>query len=256
MKKIVIDVIKDIRRLILIYGFSFLLFSLLCYINKSILYNILTHPLHLVQSRMKQEFKIDFIYTTLTENFNTDITISFYFAMLFSFPVLLFCIYKFYSKLLFKHEKIFFIKIIIISLIITFCAVFMSYFFILPRAIDFFVFDNVSVNIKPMLKISDYILTCFHALFWIIIIFHFPLFLFAIVKFNVVKKDFLSKHRKISLVIIFIASAIITPPDILSQIICAIIMVIIYEFTNIVISKYFMKKSTFNSIKKKNTFRR
>ena len=247
MKKTIIDIIKDIRKYILIYGISFFCFFILCFINKNILYNIITSPLNLLHNKLQKDIKINFIYTTIIENFNTDITISFYFALLFSLPILLFCIYKFYAKSLFKNEKIFFIKIILISLTMTYLSVLISYFFILPRAINFFIIENIKDNIKPMLKISDYITTCFHSLFWIIIIFHFPLFLFSLVKFKIIKKNFLSKNRKISLVIIFVVSAIITPPDVLSQIICAFILIIVYEITNLVINRKCPKKSHKNS---------
>jgi sec-independent protein translocase protein TatC len=106
----------------------------------------------------------------------------------------------------------------------------MVYYFLLPRFVNFFVFDTD--NAKPMLKIIDYVRTFFFLIFTTSLIFQFPIILLIFAKFGLVKKNILTKNRKIAILIIFIISAIITPPDVVSQIFIASIIILIYEITN------------------------
>ena len=237
MKNTCLLLLKDLKKYILIWGLFFITFFSLSFFFKKSLYEFITLPV-----KQLNIVNINFIYTSIFESFNTDISLCLYSSFIICFPILLFCIYKFVSPSLYRNEKRVFIKLISFCLILCLLATFFMYKIIFPRALHFFLKNN-STFIEPMLKISEYVYIFFHLIILICIIFQLPIIFYCLVKFNIVNKNFLSKNRRISIVLIFIISAIITPPDVVSQVICAFFLIIIYELTNIVI-KFVDNKKT------------
>ena len=88
-----------------------------------------------------------------------------------------------------------------------------------------------------MLNISEYLTAFFGLIFAFCLVFQIPIILFTLTKLNIISIKQLTKHRKTIIVIIFIISAIITPPEISSQILCAVLLVAIYELTLFFINK-------------------
>ena len=228
------DLLKDLKK----YLFYSLLFFVsafcICFVYKKQLYYFITKPIITIINNNDAVL----IYTNIFETFYTDMSVCGYIAFFISIPFFLFCIYRFFAPSLYKNEK----KVVIL---LSICGVFMIclsfvlfYFFIFPQAINFFVVQDIQTDqqmAKPFFKISEYISTFFHFTIGFAIVFQAPLLLFGLVKFGLIKNDFLSKNRRIAIVIIFIISAIITPPDVISQIVCAFVLMVIYELTNIFI---------------------
>ena len=225
--------LKELRVALICWLTFVMVFFFLCYHNRITIYQVITKP---ITSIFKKEYNSLFIYTSIFESFMTDITLSFYTAIFLSLPILLICIYWFIQKSLYPHEKKILSCSLLFVLILTILSAMIVYYFLLPNFIQFFMFgSNVAT---PMLKISEYISTFFHLIFIIALVFQFPILLPLFVKFGFIKNDFLKKNRKIAIVIIFIISAIITPPDIFSQITIASILIALYEITNHVLLKH------------------
>lgn len=219
--------LKELRVALICWLTFVMIFFFLCYHNRIPIYQVITKP---ITSIFKKEYNSLFIYTSIFESFMTDITLSFYTAIFLSLPILLICIYWFIQKSLYPHEKKILSCSLLFVLILTILSAMIVYYFLLPNFIQFFMFGaNVAT---PMLKISEYISTFFHLIFIIALVFQFPILLPLFVKFGFIKNDFLKKNRKMAIVIIFIISAIITPPDIFSQITIASILIALYEITN------------------------
>ena len=187
------------------------------------------------------------IYTSPTEAFTTYLKLSFYSSLFFSFPVFFAELYLFLSPALYKNEKknILF-TIFFSSFLFLFGAIF-CYFFILPMALKFFSsFENLTSiqdSTLPILletKISDYLNFTINLLFGFGIAFLSPILLLFLIKGGYVKVKDLRSKRRYWIVIIFILSAILTPPDILSQISLAILLIILFEIV-ILLGKYFNK---------------
>lgn len=227
MKKVIINLLKELRLSLLIWLFFVFIGFIFCYINKNYLYTFITDP---ITSIFNKKYNSLFIYTSIFESFTADLLVSFFSSIIISLPVLFICIYWFFSKSLYLSEKKIFAFSLFLSFVLTVCSIFMVYYFLLPRFVNFFVFD--ADNAKPMLKIIDYVRTFFCLIFATSLIFQFPIILLIFAKFGLVKKNILTKNRKIAILIIFIISAIITPPDVVSQIFIASIIILIYEITN------------------------
>jgi len=222
----------------------YIVIFVLCYLFSKEIYHFLLKPFIEV-SQNNQNRKL--IYTSPTEAFTTYLKLSFYSSLFFSFPIFFAELYLFLSPALYKNEKKnILLTIFFSSFLFLFGAIF-CYFFILPMALKFFSsFENLSSvddSTLPILfetKISDYLNFTINLLFGFGIAFLSPILLLFLIKGGYVKVKDLRSKRRYWIVIIFILSAILTPPDILSQISLAILLIILFEIV-ILLGKYFNK---------------
>lgn len=217
--------IKEIRNRIIFNITYFLLSFILCYCFRNKLFAILLLPYQKFTST-----KI--ITTTITEKITISFKASFFFSLLTSIPITIFNIYFFLKPALnISQNKVIFFTILL-SITLMCLGLIISYYFILPQAfILFSKFQISSIKIDSYIKISEYFNFTTKILFTFAIIFQIPLIILILVTTKIIKIDVLKKYRKISILINFIIAGIITPPDIYSQIILAIIMIIIYELS-------------------------
>ena len=177
---------------------------------------------------------IHFIYTNLTEAFFSYLKISFFISLLFVFPFILFQIWMFLVPGLYYNEKKKILFLISIFILLILFGTIMAYFFIIPIAWKFFLSFEIesqtflSINLQP--KMDQYLSLILNILITLGLSFHLPIYLYFILKSNIVSYEWIVLKRNISLVIVFILAAIISPPDIISQIFIAIPLFILYEF--------------------------
>lgn len=237
MKKTNKVLLAELRKWVAIWLTTFLALFAILYNFRDVIYSILIYPI----KNMNISENI-FIYTNIWESFLTDLSLACNAAFIVSFPILLFCIYKFVAPSLYKNEKKMLAALLILGIMLAVIAISVLYFLILPRAIEFLVAQSNNIS-KPMLRISEYVSTFFHLIIGFVIVFQIPLVLFGLVKLGIMSTNFMSKYRKIAIVIIFIIAAFITPPDVPSQIICASILIVIYELTNLTIKLSIAKRN-------------
>ena len=139
--------------------------------------------------------------------------------------------------------------LLILGIMLAIIAISVLYFLILPRAVEFLIAQSNNIS-KPMFRISEYVSTFFHLIIGFVIVFQIPLALFGMAKLGIMSTNFMSKYRKIAIIIIFIIAAFITPPDVPSQLICASILIVIYELTNLAI-RVLVSKNRIKTTKKK-----
>jgi sec-independent protein translocase protein TatC len=235
---------NELRSRAMICILFYIVIFVLCYFFSKEIYHFLLKPFIEV-SQNNQNRKL--IYTSPTEAFTTYLKLSFYSSLFFSFPVFFAELYLFLSPALYKNEKKnILLTIFFSSFLFLFGAIF-CYFFILPMALKFFAsFENLTSiqdSTLPILletKISDYLNFTINLLFGFGIAFLSPILLLFLIKGGYVKVKDLRSKRRYWIVIIFILSAILTPPDILSQISLAILLIILFEIV-ILLGKYFNK---------------
>jgi sec-independent protein translocase protein TatC len=235
---------NELRSRAMICILFYIVIFVLCYLFSKEIYHFLLKPFIEV-SQNNQNRKL--IYTSPTEAFTTYLKLSFYSSLFFSFPIFFAELYLFLSPALYKNEKKnILLTIFFSSFLFLFGAIF-CYFFILPMALKFFSsFENLSSvddSTLPILfetKISDYLNFTINLLFGFGIAFLSPILLLFLIKGGYVKVKDLRSKRRYWIVIIFILSAILTPPDILSQISLAILLIILFEIV-ILLGKYFNK---------------
>jgi len=123
-----------------------------------------------------------------------------------------------------------------------FLGILFGYFVVAPLSIQFFGSYQISSEIRNDFTISSYMSMILSTVFYTGLFFLLPVITYLMTKIGVLSPEFLIKYRKHSIVGILILSAIITPPDIISQIIVSIPIFILYEI-GILISKRVIKSS-------------
>jgi len=155
-------------------------------------------------------------------------------------------IFFFISPALYKKEKKFFSPILILIPILFTLGLVFSYFFLIPVVWNFFLsFENLldgSLNVELESKYSEYMKLTMNLLFASGLSFLFPILLIALAKLKILSVNQLKKNRKFFALGIIIFSAIVTPPDLISQIGIAIPLLIFYEISIIFIHSFILKK--------------
>ena len=232
-----LDHLTELRLRIIHSVIFFLIAFIVCYSFKNEIYNLITYPLTKVLNENHLQSKI--IFTKLTENFTSTLSIVLSASIFISIPYWAIELWLFITPALYKDEKQLFLPYIFITPILFLCGVIFCYFLVLPPAFEFFITFGNSGRTTPLLldaKITDYIELITSLLNAFGICFLTPIFLILLVKFGILSPEKLKKYRKYAIVFIFIIAAILTPPDIFSQILLAIPLIGMYELS-ILLSK-------------------
>ena len=168
------------------------------------------------------------ISTKLTATFIVPIKICAYCALIISLPLIFFQIWKFVSPGLYKKEKNFFLWTLIFGFLLFLSGTFFVYFLIFPLIFNFFI-SIAPTDVDLMIDISNYLQMIISLFLAFGLAFEVPLFLITAVKFNLIKIEKLKKIRPYIVVASFIFGAVFTPPDVISQILMAISILILYE---------------------------
>lgn len=235
---------RELRLRLLYCIIFFLAFFLVSYFYSYEIYKFLLQPFADI-SLNNHDRKL--IYTSPAEAFTTYLKLSFYCAIFFSIPVFFAEFYLFLSPALYKNEKKNVLFLIFFSSFLFLFGAIFCYYFILPLALKFFTsYENsraLTDNNIPILletKISEYLNFTINLLFGFGIAFLSPILLLFLIKGGYVTSKDLRSKRRYWIVIIFILSAILTPPDVLSQLSLAILLIIIFEIV-ILLSNYINK---------------
>ena len=112
----------------------------------------------------------------------------------------------------------------------------------MPLTVNFLGTYQVSENVANQISLSSYISTVVSVTFAVGLVFELPILVYFLTKIGIITPDFLKKNRKYMFVILLILSAIITPPDMFSQILVVVPLIILYEFS-IGVSKRVYKRT-------------
>ena len=161
-------------------------------------------------------------------------------GFILSFPYILWEVWKFISPALYDTEKKHARLFIISSSLLFFLGVLFGYFVIVPMSVNFFATFTISEVVKNQFSIDSYIGLVKTSVIACGLFFELPIIIYFLTKLGLVTPVFLRKYWKYAVIIILIVAAIVTPPDVVSQTIVAIPMLIIYE-VSILISRIVYK---------------
>lgn len=185
--------------------------------------------------------ELEFIYLSPPELFMAYIKISLVLGLIISSPIVLLQIWGFVKPGLKKKEKKYVVFALSMGTIFLLMGVVFAYYIIVPMTIKFF--TGVSVDrITPSFSFANYISFVSSLLLSFGLVFELPLLIILLTQLGLVAPKTLRKYRKFIILIIFIVSAILTPPDVVSQVLMAIPMVLLYEFSVMVSSVIYRKK--------------
>ncbi|SFW14954.1 sec-independent protein translocase protein TatC [Sinomicrobium oceani] len=178
---------------------------------------------------------------TMAGQFSAHIWTAIWAGFIIAFPYILYEFWRFISPGLYENERKNARGFILIASLLFFTGVLFGYYIISPLSINFLATYQVSEEVHNDIDLTSYIATIRSSVISCGLIFELPIVIFFLTKIGLVTPEFLKKYRKIALVIVLILSAVITPPDITSQIVVSIPIIILYE-ASIIISRYVLRK--------------
>jgi sec-independent protein translocase protein TatC len=173
---------------------------------------------------------------TMAGQFSAHLWTSILAGFILAFPYIISEFWKFISPGLYEKERKNARGFIFIASMLFFIGVLFGYYIVTPLSINFLGNYSVSSEIFNDFDLSSYIGLLRASVLAAGIIFELPIIVYFLTKVGIITPDFLRKNRKISLVVVLSLSAIITPPDIASQIIVSIPILVLYE-VSILISR-------------------
>lgn len=190
--------------------------------------NINQQPLKLIALQMSDQFMLHFTVAAVA-------------GLIFASPVVFYQIWSFIKPALYDKERkhaggaVFFTSLLFLT------GILFGYFVIVPFSIDFLSTYSVSPEVENQINMRSYISTVTSITFASGFIFLLPIFSFFLSKVGILTPKFLRDYRKHAYVVLFLVAAIITPPDVFSQIMVGIPLVLLYE-ASILISYIVNKK--------------
>lgn len=237
---------------------AILLFSIVAFIMKDFIFNkIIFAPkdAHFITYRFFCEVskifgtdglcitEIPFTFQSLAmaEQFSVHIWTSITVGFIVAFPFVIWEFWRFISPGLYENERKGAFLFIIISSFLFFIGVLFGYYLVTPLSVNFLGNYSVSDVVARNITIGSYISLVRSSALASGLIFELPIVMYFLTKMGLITPDFLKKYRKHALVVVLVLAAIITPPDIISQIIVGIPIMILYE-VSIFISKIVIKR--------------
>lgn len=183
------------------------------------------------------------MYSTMPEAFFIRMFVACIAGVFVASPVIFYQIWAFISPGLYEEEKLFFVPVAVISAVFFVGGALFCYHIVFPFAFQFFMSYNTE-QIRVMPRISDYVDFVLKLLIAFGLIFEMPLFAFFLSRMGLLTAAMMRQARRYAILGIFIVAAILTPPDVLSQLLMALPMLVLYEVSVIVAAVFGKKKKT------------
>jgi sec-independent protein translocase protein TatC len=238
------DHLVELRRRLM---WSFLAFAVMTTIAMTFageIFNFLARPLLDVFKDKPDVHTM--IYTSLIEKFFTNIKVGIWTGFFFAFPVFAIQVWKFVAPGLYKNEQHAFLPFLVATPILFYLGGAFVYFLVMPMAWQFFAqfeqggtLEQIRITLTP--KVGEYFSLVLQLIFAFGICFQTPVLLGLLARAGLASAAGLAKSRRYAIVIMFIIAAIITPPDVISQLALAVPMCGLYEI-GILIARRIEKK--------------
>ncbi|WP_312343125.1 twin-arginine translocase subunit TatC [Chryseobacterium binzhouense] len=177
----------------------------------------------------------------LYQQFNVMMAVSIFGGVVAAFPYIVWELWRFISPALHPNERKNSIFIINSVWILFMTGVLCGYFLILPFAVNFGVIFKISDIIIPLYDLSDYTTLFLQVVLGMGVVFLFPVLIYFLTNIGILNPTFMKTYRRHAIVLIMVIAAIITPADVLSMLMAAFPLLLLYEFS-IVMCSYTYKK--------------
>jgi len=225
-----LDHLIELRKRLILSSVALLVVFIACYFVADDIYAFLVRPLAAVYHRQGARM----IFTALHEVFFTYVKVAFFTALFISFPFIAAQIWMFIAPGLYRHEKRAFLPFLILTPILFFAGGALVYYVMFPLAWKFFIsFESPgiagSLPIQLEAKVNEYLSLVIKLIFAFGLSFELPLLLTLLARVGLTSAAGLASKRRYSIVLAFVAAAVLTPPDPISQISLAVPIILLYE---------------------------
>lgn len=240
-----IEHLSELRSRLIWSVLAFLICMVCVFPFSKYVFNFLAMPI--TELLAQKNDSSDLIFTGLQQGFMVNVKISFFGGFIIAFPFIGLQIWRFIAPGLYKREKLAFLPFLISSPVLFLIGSAFAYYIVLPLAFNFFLsFQNTSdvndlVGIKYLGTINEYLSLTMRFILAFGLCFQLPVLLTLMGKAGLVSSGSLIKTRKYAVVIILVVAAIVTPPDVITQIILFSVVYSLYE-VSILLVKYVEKK--------------
>jgi sec-independent protein translocase protein TatC len=214
----------------------------ICYFFSKRVFELLMHPLLLAMPEEADLIHSGLVYTGPAEAFFTYLKVAFLAGLLMAVPVITYQFWMFIAPGLYHKERRLAFPIVLLSSVFFLGGALFGYFVVFPFGFKFFM-GFASDYIKPLPSMKEYLSFSTKLLFAFGVVFELPLFVTFLAKLGIVDVHFLKTKRKYAILLFFVCASILTPPDVITQIMMAGPLILLYE-VSIVGARMFGKKDS------------
>ena len=178
------------------------------------------------------------VYTKLYEAFFVEVRVAFFAAFFLAFPIIANQIWAFVAPGLYSKEKRAFLPFLIATPVLFLTGGALAYYVVMPTAFTFFLGyqgDIGGIEQQALPSIGEYLSLVMHFILAFGIAFLLPVLLMLLERAGIVTREQLVRGRRYAILVAFIIAAVATPPDILSQFMLAVPLILLYELSLIAI---------------------
>jgi sec-independent protein translocase protein TatC len=196
-----------------------------CYAFKEKLFSILAKPL---ESYLPEGSAMQYI--GIPEAFLTYLKVCLFGGLIFSMPVILYQVWKFVAPGLHVQERRYAIPFVVLSTAFFLGGASFCYFIVFPFVFKFFMSFS-GETLKAMPAIKQYLAFATRLIIAFGLVFEMPIFFFFLGRIGLISYQGLARQRKMAVVLVFVTAALLTPPDVVSQLLLAGPLLVLFELS-------------------------
>lgn len=227
-----IEHLIELRQRLMKSVIAIAIFFVICFIFADRIFNILIIPYQWGAGTTD----VRFIYTALEEYFFTQLKIALFGSLFISFPVIATQLYGFIAPGLYKNERRAFLPFLVATPVLFLIGSCLVYFLIMPLATQFFLSQQQiggdgQAAIENLQAVSTYLGLIMTLIFAFGLVFQLPVAITLLARVGLTNSAWLKDKRKYAVLLTFVAAAVLTPPDPISQIGLAVPTLLLYEIS-------------------------
>lgn len=237
--------LEELRRRLIICFIAVAVGFLISYFFKERIFEWLMKPLLQVLPKGESQ---KLIYTAPHEAFVTYLKVAFIAGIGLASPVILSQLWRFIAPGLYQNEKRYLLPVVFFSTLFFVGGAMFGYFIVFPYGFQFFV-SFANEYITPMISTREFTSFATRLLLAFGLVFEMPVFAFFLARLGLLSAKFMKKQRKYAILLIFVAAAVLTPPDVVSQMLMALPLLVLYEISVWIVTIFGKKEKVEKALK-------